>query len=222
MKLLFTFEKGEPVRWLGHLDVMRAFERAIRRSGLPVAFSTGFNPRERLSFASALGVGVTGGAERGVLELTDDVPVDRFTDALNAVLPPGLRITGAEPIPDAGSRDRLNAYGLCELRLQCTTSETPDEASVTRAVDEALSLPHWWVERVSDKATRRIDIRPFVRQVATERCEQGGLTLLVTVEVGQYGTARPAEIVAVLANAAAGLALRRAHRVRLLENTGIA
>jgi len=53
-KYLFNFEKGESVRWLGHLDILRTFERAIRRAGLPIAFSNGFNPRERLVFASAL------------------------------------------------------------------------------------------------------------------------------------------------------------------------
>src|SRR5205823_11627002 len=57
MKYLITFEKGESARWLGHLDILRTFERAIRRAELPIAFSTGFNPREKIAFASALGVG---------------------------------------------------------------------------------------------------------------------------------------------------------------------
>ena len=47
MKYLITFEKGESVRWLGHLDILRTFERAIRRADLPIAFTAGFNPRER-------------------------------------------------------------------------------------------------------------------------------------------------------------------------------
>ena len=45
MKFLLTFEKGETARWLGHLDILRTFERAIRRAELPIAFSAGFNPR---------------------------------------------------------------------------------------------------------------------------------------------------------------------------------
>ena len=78
MKYLVTFEKGESVRWLGHLDLLRTFERAIRRAELPIAFSAGFNPRERLAFASALGVGVTGEAELATIELDIQNQMDAF------------------------------------------------------------------------------------------------------------------------------------------------
>jgi len=63
-KYLLTFEKAEPVRWLGHLDILRTFERAIRRAALPIAFSNGFNPRERIAFASALSTGRAPGSPR--------------------------------------------------------------------------------------------------------------------------------------------------------------
>src|SRR5262249_28154123 len=108
MKYLITFEKGESARWLGHLDILRTFERAIRRAELPIAFSSGFNPREKIVFASALGVGVTGAAEPATLELTEALPPDILVQRLNEKLPPGIRLRSAEEIPDAGSRDLLN------------------------------------------------------------------------------------------------------------------
>jgi radical SAM-linked protein len=92
-KYLLLFEKGESVRWLGHLDILRTFERAIRRAGLPIAFSQGFNPRERLAFASALSTGVTGAAERATLELTEPQQTDQIVAQLNAALPPGYYFT---------------------------------------------------------------------------------------------------------------------------------
>src|SRR6266700_2916279 len=103
MKYLITFEKGEPVRWLGHLDMLRTFERAIRRAELPIAFSTGFNPRERITFASALGVGVTGGAELMTIELTDTVEPPAIVADLNDKLPAGIQILEAREIPEVGS-----------------------------------------------------------------------------------------------------------------------
>src|SRR5260221_12542713 len=97
-KFLFTFEKSESVRWLGHLDIPRTFEPAIRRAGLPVAFSNGFNPRERLAFASALSTGTTGGAEPATLELTDPLPSDEIRARLNEALPPGIRLHACREI----------------------------------------------------------------------------------------------------------------------------
>src|SRR5690349_8902503 len=105
MKYLIKFEKGEPVRWLGHLDILRTFERAIRRAELPISFTAGFNPRERIAFASALSVGVTGAEEPATIELTESLPGEEVVERLNAKLPPGLRLQSAVPIPDAGSRD---------------------------------------------------------------------------------------------------------------------
>src|SRR5690349_7657199 len=115
MKYLLTFEKGEPVRWLRHLDMLRTFERTIRRAELPIAFSSGFNPRERITFASALGVGVTGGAELMTLEFTDSVDPPSIIASLNGKLPAGIRIPEASEIPDAGSRDLLNSFDRAEL-----------------------------------------------------------------------------------------------------------
>src|ERR1051325_1800398 len=135
MKYLITFEKGEPVRWLGHLDILRTFERAIRRADLPVAFSAGFNPRERIAFANALSVGVTGGAELATLELTGPMPPDEIVSRLNAKLPPGIRLSTAEEIPESGSRDLLNSFIRAEIRVTCVTQNQPTLAEAQRAAD---------------------------------------------------------------------------------------
>lgn len=217
MKLLLTFEKGEPVRWLGHLDVMRAFERAIRRSGLPIAFTSGYNPRVRLSFASALGVGVTGDAERAVIELAADLHPNDAVAALNAALPAGIRVTAAEPIADAGSRERLNAFRRCELQLACTMPGAIDPADLQAALDRAMARAEWLIERKTDKMTQTRDIRPYIRLIRIDRCAPPEIALRVEMDVGQNGTARPGEIVSVLQSDVPGLALRRAHRVRLMR-----
>ena len=62
MRMMVVFEKGETLRYIGHLDLMRAMQRALRRSGLPIRYSNGFNPHIRLSFAAPLSVGVVGPA----------------------------------------------------------------------------------------------------------------------------------------------------------------
>src|SRR5579871_2324438 len=98
MKYLITFEKGESARWLGHLDILRTFERAIRRADLPIAFSTGFNPHERIAFANALSVGVTGSEEPAILELTTPLDPEDLVGRLNEKLPPGIQLLSAREV----------------------------------------------------------------------------------------------------------------------------
>ena len=69
MRMMVVFEKSYPVRHIGHLDLMRTMQRALRRSGLPVRYSQGFNPHIKLSFASPLSVGIVG--EREIMDVPD-------------------------------------------------------------------------------------------------------------------------------------------------------
>jgi radical SAM-linked protein len=220
-KYLFSFEKGESVRWLGHLDILRTFERAIRRAGLPIAFSQGFNPRERLAFASALSTGVTGGAERATLELTETLPPETIREALNAALPPGIRITACQELPDAGARDALNAFDRAEYTLVCACPPDTTFAEVEAAVRALSAQPQIAIAREREGRTKIVDIRPALHHLALrpesrESLANARLTLEMIVSLGESGTARPAEVVGALAERVPGLALRRAHRVRLL------
>jgi hypothetical protein len=101
-RILLRFTKGKSLRFVGHLDLMRAFERAMRRSRFPVGYSQGFNPRPRMAFASALTLGATSECELCQLELAEDLTEERLRaelDALGRHLPPGLDVLGAWAIP---------------------------------------------------------------------------------------------------------------------------
>lgn len=82
MRMIVAFEKTERVRHIGHLDMQRAMQRALRRSGLPVRYSQGFNPHAVLSFASPLPVGVGGAEELMDVALESDVGEAAFAEAL--------------------------------------------------------------------------------------------------------------------------------------------
>ena len=91
-RILFRFTKGEPVRFVGHLDLMRVFERAMRRSDFPIAYSQGFNPRPRMSFASGLTLGATSEWELCQLDLARDLSraeIEAAVEQLRTQLPPG-------------------------------------------------------------------------------------------------------------------------------------
>lgn len=216
MKYLILFEKGESARWLGHLDILRTFERAIRRAELPIAFSAGFNPRERIAFASALSVGVTGAREPATLELTAPVSPLEIVRRLNSKLPPGIQLRSAEEIPDAGSRDLLNAYDRAALTVVCDWPDAADEARARAACERLLARVDIPIEREREGKIKRVDIRPLIEGVEAAGVEGGRLTLRMTLRLGHDGTAKPAEIVGALAAELPGLKVRRVHREGLL------
>ena len=216
MKYLITFEKAESVRWLGHLDILRTFERAIRRAELPIAFTAGFNPRERIAFASALSVGITAADEPATLELVESISPSDLIERLNCKLPPGIQLKSAIEIPDAGSRDLLNSYDRAEFHVTCICDDSVDLDSANAAIDLLLAEGELVVEREREGKVKRLDIRPFTHGVRAVERTDGRITFVMTLGIGMEGVAKPQEIVACLANDLAGLAVRRVHRARLI------
>ncbi len=97
-RLRLSIAKDEPLRFLGHLDFMRSMERALRRSDLPVAYSEGFHAHMKVSYDSALAVGVTADPLYMDVELSEDVPYEDAAHALAAALAPGVRLTACAHI----------------------------------------------------------------------------------------------------------------------------
>lgn len=89
------FSRGEEVKFISHLDLMKVFERAIRRSGLPMAYSQGFNPHPQMVFGMPLSVGMTGSGEYADFELVSEVEPEIFVQKLNEALPGAIRVTAA-------------------------------------------------------------------------------------------------------------------------------
>ena len=92
MRFLVQFRKVGTAAYISHLDLMRTMQRALRRTGLPIKYSNGFNPHIRLSFAVPLSVGVIGLRELMEVPVEDCVTADEFMQRMNAVLPDCLQI----------------------------------------------------------------------------------------------------------------------------------
>ncbi len=90
MRMVLEFEKSGAAKYISHLDLQRAFSRAIRRSGLPVSLSKGFNPHYVVSFASALALGIESECECVEMAMDKQISADEFLSAMKNALPPGL------------------------------------------------------------------------------------------------------------------------------------
>ncbi len=92
MYLRLKFKKEGPIRFVGHLDLMRTIQKTFRRANIPIAYSEGFNPHQIFSFATALAVGVSSEAEYMDLRLTQEVPKEMVIAAINHAAPMGITI----------------------------------------------------------------------------------------------------------------------------------
>ena len=97
-KLKIIFSKTGDMRFVSHLDLMRLFQRAVRRAELPVTLTQGFSPHLKISITRALKLGVESSGEEAVFHMDQDVRPQDFTDSMNAKLPEGVRIVSAEEI----------------------------------------------------------------------------------------------------------------------------
>ncbi len=100
LKIRIKFRKYGVMKFVGHLDMMRFFQKAIRRSGIDICYSEGFSPHQMMSFAAPLGVGITSDGEYVDLEVHTTMSSAQAIRALNAVMPEGMEITGYVRLPD--------------------------------------------------------------------------------------------------------------------------
>src|ERR1700704_6594433 len=107
--LLVRYAKRGKMRFASHLDVARTFERGVRRAGLPIAYSSGFTPHPKISYAGGVPTGVASEAEDLSLTLTSQVEPDAVRERLNAALPDGIDVIAATEDSGGLPASRLTA-----------------------------------------------------------------------------------------------------------------
>jgi len=209
IRLRITFAKTPAMRFTGHLDLHRAWERTFRRAGLPLAYSEGFNPHPRLNLGSALPLGFTGEGEVIDVWLEQDLPLPDIQAALQRALPPGLHVTHIEPVD----------LHLPALQTELEASEFhvtflepfPELAERASALLSAASLPR-------QRRERDYDLRPLVLDLRILPPDSSGrLQLILRLVAREGATGRPEEVLEVLGY---DPQLARIHRTRLLFRSG--
>lgn len=184
-KVRIRFRKTGDLRLVSHHDLMRCWERMLRRADLPVRSTEGFNPKPRLVFGSALALGIVGSQEVAELEFDAEVAPDDVLARLRQQAPVGLEFLEARAIDiRAGAQVRRAGY-----RIAIPAAQT---AGLEERCAGLFAAPEVWVER-SRPQPRRIDIRPFLESL---RVLPEALELILWVTPN--GTARPDEILSLL------------------------
>jgi radical SAM-linked protein len=174
-QLVVRYAKRGKMRFASHRDVARAFERGVRRAGVPIAHSAGFTPHPKISYAGGAPTGVASEAEYLSLALTSRTDPMVVRDGLNAALPDGIEVI--DIAEDAGG---LPASQLVASEWQVILPGLPPE-HVAPAVHEFLALEHAEVERLTSKGMRRMDARPAVVTIDVTRAQAGDAALRMIV-----------------------------------------
>jgi radical SAM-linked protein len=156
--LVVRYAKRGKMRFASHRDVARAFERGVRRAGLPIAYSAGFTPHPRLSYPGGAPTGVASEAEYLSLALTDRRAEAQVCQRLNAALPDGIDVIDVIEEASGGSA----SFGDLEASEWRVVLPGVAPAAAQRAVAGFLALGEAPVERLTDKGVRRLDARAAV------------------------------------------------------------
>ena len=159
-RIRIRYAKRGPLRFTSHRDFARAFERALRRAAVPIAFSQGFTPHPKISYASAAPTGVGSEAEYLEIGLQAEVDPAQLLLALDAALSPGLDVLEAVPAGEGSLADRIDAS---RWRLELPSV---DPAVAAAAVKRFLDAGEVLVERITKQGRRTFDARAAVTHIA--------------------------------------------------------
>ena len=161
MKVRVKFSKEGAVKFIGHLDVMRYFQKAIRRAGIDVAYSEGFSPHMIMSFAAPLGVGVTSTGEYFDMELRSISSSRQLTERFNAVMAEGIRVLSVREIPEGKAHAAMSLVAGADYLVSFRPGKGLAEGWEDR-VEEFLAQPEIVILRKTKRSEKETDIRPWI------------------------------------------------------------
>lgn len=166
-KMIIKFEKDDSVKFVSHLDIIRVFDRAMRRAELPMGYSQGFNPHPLMTFAHPLGVGVASCGELLEMTLSQSVEPEIFKLKLNEKMPQGFKIVEAKEISGKNNFAKLS---LADYAIKIE-GQFP-----AKNLEECFKLlPSIVVDKKTKSGVKETDIKPFV--ASFREVEQGMLNV---------------------------------------------
>ncbi len=197
------FYKKDEMVFVSHLDLIRIFERAIRRVDIPVAYTQGFNPHPIMAFATALGIGVASEGEYIDIQLSDNMNNELFMDKLNSVLPEGLKITKSRVIADK-AKSLMSIICSSTYLVKLKTKELLNEADIKQRIGNLLDREV--IMELRQKKRRRgrrnsgpgfkqINIRPLIKNIEPVSLDKYEVLLKMHLATGSRGNLKPETVV---------------------------
>lgn len=208
-KYILKYGRDDRVKFISHLDFVRCFHRAVRRSKLNFEFSQGFNPHPVMTIAQPLPVAVTSECEYMKVGLVTEMTETEIAEELNGSMPPGFFVYGARKL--AGKEIDLTKINMAEY---VTEIECEEDCDIEKILGEAeLVVPKKTKSGIKDS-----DIRPHIYELEKIGCENGIMTVRMIVSCGSTYNLKPETVVAAMEKYIDGFCptFTASHRKRML------
>jgi len=211
-RLRVRFKRGERVKYISHLDLIRLWQRALHRAALPLAYSEGYSPHPRISLAAPLSIGVTSEAELMDVHLSRMVSPHYFQTALSSQLPPDIEITQVilitAPQPSLQAQIRFAEYRV-------TVASELAEDEVRENIDQLIARDKIPWQHYRDTGPRNYDLRPLISEIDLDEYQPDECTLSMRLRCDSSGSGRPEQVALALGFQKHPHAI---HRTRLILN----
>ena len=222
MKIRIKFRKYGVMKFIGHLDIMRYFQKAIRRAGIDICYSAGFSPHMIMSFASPLGVGLTSDGEYLDIEIGNELSSASAVHRLNAVMAEGVEVLSFRRIPDEKASNAMSLVAAADYEVRFRDPDVLPE-NYANAWDSFCGQDAILITKKTKKGERELDLKPLIYQ-AECRPSSDGSCIFLRLSAGSADNIKP-ELVMEAFAAYAGFSIPEfallIHRKELYADTGL-
>ena len=195
IKVRVKFSKHGALKFIGHLDIMRYFQKAFRRSGIDIAYTGGFSPHQVMSFAAPLGVGLESDGEYMDVELNSMESAEEIKARLNEQMAEGIEVLSVTLLPEK-SGSAMAAVAAAGYYIAFRDGFSPS-GGWQSAVDFFLAKEHILVEKQTKKSRMEVDLKPSIYALRASCC-RGEECLYLMVDASSAGNIKPAMVVEAL------------------------
>lgn len=186
MKVRIKFAKHGTAKFVGHLDIMRYFQKAMRRADVDIRYSEGFSPHQIMSFAAPLGVGLTSNGEYMDIEVGKTEDSQTMIVRLNTVMAEGIEILSVKRLED-GAKNAMSIVAAADYSLTFRKEYRPEKLMVFfEKLNEFYEQSTISIVKKTKKSEKEIDIKPMIYDLHT-----AGDTIYMTVATGSANNLKP-------------------------------
>lgn len=166
MKIRIKFNKAGVMKFIGHLDIMRYFQKAMRRADIGIAYSGGYSPHQIMSFASPLGVGITSDGEYIDIEINSFVTTKEALMRLNAAMVEGIEVLSFKRLPD-DSKIAMAIVEAADYEVTFREGYAPD-CNWEEKINSFFMQEEIVITKKTKKSEKEVDIKPLIYSIAAK------------------------------------------------------
>ncbi|QEK12295.1 DUF2344 domain-containing protein [Crassaminicella thermophila] len=223
-KVRMRFSKNGYMIFISHLDLVRMVERVLRRANIPIAFTQGFNPHPKISFATALALGVSSDGEYIDIEIQEKIDLSILKNRINEQLPDGIKIIKCKYI-DVKSKALMAIVEQSKYMVRCSLKNDVSEELLRREILNFMRneeiLMHKIIKKKNKEKKKEINIRPLIKNLEFVSKDHLQCIFSMIVATGSKGNLKPEVVIEKLIEKTEIPILLQKIRIHRLELYGV-